>query len=65
MIGCGSMGGGMALLFAEVGVHVSLSDPSEKAMDAVIEKAEKSGYNGKIKKFNGDYPNSSLRPTSC
>ncbi|KAH4111121.1 decarboxylating 6-phosphogluconate dehydrogenase [Parastagonospora nodorum] len=54
MIGCGSMGGGMALLFAEVGVHVSLSDPSEQAMDAVIEKAEKSGYNGEVKKYN-DY----------
>jgi len=53
MIGCGSMGGGMALLFAEDGVHVSLSDPSEEAMDAVIEKAEKSGYNGKVKKYKG------------
>ena len=53
MIGCGSMGGGMALLFAEDGIHVQLSDPSEKAMDAVIEKAEKSGYNGKIKKHTG------------
>jgi 6-phosphogluconate dehydrogenase len=47
------MGGGMALLFAEDGVHVSLSDPSEEAMDAVIGKAEKSGYNGKVKKYNG------------
>ena len=47
------MGGGMALLFAEDGVHVQLSDPSEKAMDSVIEKAEKSGYNGKIKKHTG------------
>jgi 6-phosphogluconate dehydrogenase len=53
MIGCGSMGGGMALLFAEDGVQVGLSDPSEEAMDAVIEKAEKSGYNGKVKKFTG------------
>jgi 6-phosphogluconate dehydrogenase len=47
------MGGGMALLFAEDGVQVGLSDPSEEAMDAVIEKAEKSGYNGKVKKFTG------------
>lgn len=47
------MGGGMALLFAEDGVNVSLSDPSEQAMDAVIEKAEKQGYNGKVEKFNG------------
>lgn len=47
------MGGGMALLFAEDGVHVNLSDPSEEAMDAVIEKAEKAGYNGEIKKHKG------------
>ena len=47
------MGGGMALLFAEDGVNVSLSDPSEQAMDAVINKAEQQGYNGKIKKYNG------------
>lgn len=60
MIGCGSMGGGMALLFAEDGVHVNLSDPSEEAMDAVIEKAEKAGYNGKITKHTGMHscPNS-------
>ncbi|KAJ4399974.1 hypothetical protein N0V91_009047 [Didymella pomorum] len=54
MIGCGSMGGGMALLFAEDGVHVNLSDPSEEAMDAVIEKAEKAGYHGKLTKHK-DY----------
>ena len=28
MIGCGSMGGGMALLFAEKGIKVLLQDPS-------------------------------------
>ncbi|KAH7066080.1 6-phosphogluconate dehydrogenase [Paraphoma chrysanthemicola] len=44
----------MALLFAEDGVHVNLSDPSEEAMDAVIAKAEKSGYTGKLKKHT-DY----------
>lgn len=43
----------MALLFAEDGIHVNLSDPSEEAMDAVIEKAEKAGYNGKINKHTG------------
>lgn len=53
MIGCGSMGGGMALLFAEDGVHVGLSDPSEEAMNAVVEKAEKAGYNGRVKKHKG------------
>lgn len=55
MIGCGSMGGGMALLFAEDGVQVNLSDPSVEAMDAVIEKAETAGYNGKIRKHTGTY----------
>lgn len=53
MIGCGSMGGGMALLLAEVGVHVSLSDPSEEAMDALIEKAEKQGHKGMLQKHKG------------
>lgn len=53
MIGCGSMGGGMALLFAENGVNVGLSDPAEEMMDAVIEKAEKAGYHDKVKKFRG------------
>lgn len=61
MIGCGSMGGGMALLFAEVGVHVSLSDPFEEAMDAVVDKANKSNYNGKIQKYNGRAASSTLR----
>jgi H2-forming N5,N10-methylenetetrahydromethanopterin dehydrogenase-like enzyme len=53
MIGCGSMGGGMALLFAENGVNVSLSDPAEATMDSVIDKAEKAGYNDKLKKYTG------------
>lgn len=53
MIGCGSMGGGMALLFAEDGVHVSLSDPAEEAMDSIIKKAQDAGYKGKIQKFTG------------
>lgn len=43
----------MALLFAEDGVHVNLSDPSEEAMDAVIEKGETAGYHGKLKKHKG------------
>ena len=55
MIGCGSMGGGMALLFAENGLNVSLQDPSEEMMDSVIEKAEKAGYHNKIKKYKGNY----------
>jgi len=53
MIGCGSMGGGMALLFAENGVEVSLQDPSEEAMDGLIEAAEKQGLGGNLKKYTG------------
>ncbi|OJD36620.1 6-phosphogluconate dehydrogenase [Diplodia corticola] len=44
MIGCGSMGGGMALLFAEHGVQVSLQDPSEEAMDKIVAKAKDSPH---------------------
>jgi 6-phosphogluconate dehydrogenase len=40
MIGCRSMGGGLALLFAEHGVSVSLHDPSSVVMDGVIESAK-------------------------
>jgi 6-phosphogluconate dehydrogenase len=47
------MGGGMALLFAEDGVNVSLSDPAEEAMDGIIERAEKAGYHGRLGKFTG------------
>jgi 6-phosphogluconate dehydrogenase len=47
------MGGGLALLFAENGVNVALSDPSEETMDEVIEKAEKSGYHNKVHKYKG------------
>lgn len=54
MIGCGSMGGGMALLFAENGVHVSLQDPSEKAMDGVIAEAKTGGFDDRLSKHT-DY----------
>jgi len=54
MIGCGSMGGGMALLAAEKGVHVSLQDPSEKAMDAILEQAKKAGIEKSVEKYT-DY----------
>ncbi|KAF2743766.1 6-phosphogluconate dehydrogenase-like protein [Sporormia fimetaria CBS 119925] len=53
MIGCGSMGGGLALLLAENGVKVSLQDPSEEMMDGVIEKGESSGYHGMLAKSKG------------
>jgi 6-phosphogluconate dehydrogenase len=49
------MGGGMAQLFAENGVEVSLEDPSEEAMDAIIESAKRQGFGDKINKFKGEF----------
>lgn len=46
----------MALLFAENGITVSLSDPAEQAMDSVIEKAEKARYHNRVKKYTGIRP---------
>lgn len=56
MIGCGSMGGGMALLFAEHGVQVSLQDPSEAAMDKIVEQAKQATTvpDGAVRKYS-DY----------
>ena len=44
----------MALLFAENGLEVSLSDPSEQAMDKVVDKAKKDGFGERMKKFKGE-----------
>lgn len=44
----------MALLFAENELEVSLSDPSEEAMDKVVDKAKKDGFGERIKKFKGE-----------
>jgi 6-phosphogluconate dehydrogenase len=54
MIGCGSMGGGMAQLFAEHGMSVGLQDPSTDAMDKLIQKAQKDGVPNELKRFD-DY----------
>lgn len=54
MIGCGSMGSGMAQLFAENGYEVGLQDPSSDAMDKVIKEAKESNIGDKIKRFD-DY----------
>lgn len=67
MIGCGSMGGGMALLFAENGIEVSLQDPSVEAMDLVIKTAKKDEIPPeRLKKYTGRLfppcPAASLRP---
>lgn len=48
MIGTGSMGGGMALLFASHGVHVSLHDPSSDAMSKIASQAERDGLASRI-----------------
>ncbi|MCJ1483730.1 hypothetical protein MMC06_003898 [Schaereria dolodes] len=53
MIGCGSMGGGMALLFAEHGVTVSLEDPSEETVQSLIETGKKAGLESKLAKHQG------------
>lgn len=50
MIGCGSMGGGMALLFAEHGVTVLLNDPSEEVVDSVLESGKKQGLQDRLEK---------------
>ncbi|KAL1624350.1 hypothetical protein SLS56_007889 [Neofusicoccum ribis] len=54
MIGCGSMGGGMALLFAEHEVQVSLQDPSDAAMDKVVAQARDSSTipAGAVRKYS-------------
>jgi 6-phosphogluconate dehydrogenase len=54
MIGCGSMGGGMAQLFAEHGMSVGLQDPSTDAMDKLIQQAKKDGGPNELKRFD-DY----------
>ncbi|KAL8798813.1 MAG: hypothetical protein Q9182_006357 [Xanthomendoza sp. 2 TL-2023] len=52
MIGCGSMGGGMALLFAEHGITVSLNDPSEETMDQLLATAQKDGLQDRLRKHS-------------
>lgn len=42
------------MLFAEKGLHVSLEDPSEKAMDKIIEGAKEEGFGDRISKYT-DY----------
>jgi 6-phosphogluconate dehydrogenase len=54
MIGCGSMGGGISLLSAEHGLEVSLSDPSEEAMEKIFKRAEDEGISGKLQKSKGN-----------
>jgi len=44
----------MALLFAEHGLEVCLQDPSDQAMDGVIEQAKKDGFGESVTKHQ-DY----------
>lgn len=53
VIGCGSMGGGMALLFAEKGITVLLKDPSEESLNQVLETARKEGLQDRLEKHQG------------
>lgn len=55
MIGCGSMGGGMAQLFAENDIRVSLNDPSSATMDAVRRSAARAGIPADMLHTYGDY----------
>ncbi|KAL8873860.1 MAG: hypothetical protein Q9174_000740 [Haloplaca sp. 1 TL-2023] len=48
------MGGGMALLFAEHGVTVSLNDPSEETMDQLLATAREEGLQDRLEK-HGSY----------
>lgn len=45
----------MAQLFAENGLHVSLSDPSDQAIDYIIQQAKKTGIDGHIHKHKGSH----------
>lgn len=66
MIGCGSMGGNMALLFAEKGFHVSLQDPDPKAMEHIVCVAKEQGLESRISKHE-EYADlaASLDPSSA
>ncbi|KAL9099764.1 MAG: hypothetical protein Q9163_004782 [Psora crenata] len=46
------MGGGMALLFAEHGIEVSLNDPSDDNMNHVLEKAKQNNLQNQLSKHS-------------
>lgn len=51
---CGSMGGGMALLFAEHRIRVLLQDPNEESVNQLLATAKKDGLQDMVEK-HGDY----------
>ncbi|KAI9847678.1 MAG: hypothetical protein M1837_001926 [Sclerophora amabilis] len=48
VIGCGSMGGGLALLFAENGMQVFLNDPAEETVNALLQKSKDEGLGDRL-----------------
>ena len=48
MIGAGSMGGMMSLLFAELGLNVSAYDPSDENAQALLKYAKEAKMDDKI-----------------
>ncbi|CCC07953.1 hypothetical protein SMACR_01516 [Sordaria macrospora] len=54
MIGTGSMGGMMSLLFAEHGIHTHYYDPSKKNVEALQSHAKESKHEDKIT-YHGDH----------
>ena len=65
IIGCGSMGGGLALLFAENGLHVSLKDTKVEIIDDTIEKARADGFGERVHKFTGGCLSQALSARTC
>src|SRR5947209_6664786 len=52
MIGCGSMGSGLALLFAEHDVFVSIQDPSEDNVNNLLSQASRDGLYSRLSKHD-------------
>ncbi|KAL9108412.1 MAG: hypothetical protein Q9187_008301, partial [Circinaria calcarea] len=50
MVGAGSMGGMMSLLFAEYGVEINFFDPSEQNAKSLLKRAEEAKLSEKIKR---------------
>src|SRR5690554_4494775 len=54
MVGVGSMGGRMTLMFAEYGIHVHFFDPSEEMCDTLFSNARDAGLQHLVTRHN-DY----------
>ncbi|KAI4141392.1 MAG: hypothetical protein LQ340_007658 [Diploschistes diacapsis] len=53
IIGTGSMGSMMSLLFAQHGCQVSIFDPSKNNRDLAIKRAKEAGFESKVKAYEG------------